>query len=128
LVPVGIHRRIGAGDMNRRLGALDEFGAHHLMARAVPAELVDRLHISDDGITVDDPRVSRIRVDVVGVGGGDAVGLLGVTIEGVTAAIVVILILLAVGIVSDSLLRLRKWLNKPPPGPDRGEPPDDGSD
>jgi hypothetical protein len=37
-----------------------------------------------------------------------------------TAAIVVVLALLGVGIVVDQLFRLRNWLNKPPPG----EPPD----
>jgi hypothetical protein len=42
----------------------------------------------------------------------------------VTAAIVVILILLAIGIVVESLLRLRKWLQKSPPGPKAEEPPD----
>jgi hypothetical protein len=43
----------------------------------------------------------------------------------VSAAIVVVLILLAIGIVVDSLLRLRRWLQKPPPGPHAEEPSDD---
>jgi hypothetical protein len=42
----------------------------------------------------------------------------------VTAAIVVILVLLAIGIVVDSLLRLRRWLQKSPPGPQAQQPPD----
>ncbi|MFZ0227895.1 MAG: hypothetical protein WA415_07105 [Mycobacterium sp.] len=41
-------------------------------------------------------------------------------------AIVVILILLAVGVVVGPLLRLRNWLQKAPPFPaDVSEPPDD---
>jgi hypothetical protein len=36
----------------------------------------------------------------------------------VTIAIVVILALVGVGILIDQLLRLRRWLNKPPPGGD----------
>jgi hypothetical protein len=44
----------------------------------------------------------------------------------VSAAIWVILILLAVGIVVESLLRLRKYLNSSPPSPDIKPPPDDG--
>jgi hypothetical protein len=44
----------------------------------------------------------------------------------VTAAIVVILALLAIGIVVESLLRLRNWLNKSPPGHDVQPPPDGG--
>jgi hypothetical protein len=44
----------------------------------------------------------------------------------VSAAIVVILILLAIGIVVESLLRLRKWLNNSPPGQDVHPPPDGG--
>jgi hypothetical protein len=43
----------------------------------------------------------------------------------VTAAIVVILALLAIGIVVESLLRLRNWLNNSPPGHDV-QPPADG--
>ncbi|WP_445164637.1 hypothetical protein ACTXG5_07715 [Mycobacterium sp. Dal123C01] len=43
-------------------------------------------------------------------------------------AIVVVLMLLGLGIVINQLLRLRKYLNDPPPGPlpgaDRVEPPD----
>jgi hypothetical protein len=42
-----------------------------------------------------------------------------------TAAIVVILALLAIGIVVESLLRLRKWLNNSPPRRDV-QPPHDG--
>ncbi|HXY65001.1 MAG TPA: hypothetical protein VEI45_11785 [Mycobacterium sp.] len=42
-----------------------------------------------------------------------------------SAAIVVVLILLAIGIVADSLLRLRRWLQKPPPGPSAQAPSDD---
>jgi hypothetical protein len=40
-----------------------------------------------------------------------------------TAIVVVVLALLAVGIVIDELLRLRKWLNKAPPNPKDHEPP-----
>jgi hypothetical protein len=47
---------------------------------------------------------------------------------GVTAAIVVILILVAIGTVADALLRLRKWLNKSPTGQDPPLPLDDGSE
>jgi hypothetical protein len=47
-----------------------------------------------------------------------------VTIEDVSAAIVVVLILVGIGIVVDQLLRLRKWLQKSPPGQDVQEPPD----
>jgi hypothetical protein len=43
----------------------------------------------------------------------------------VSVAIVLVLILLGIGIVVAPLLRLRKWLLKPPPsGPDAQEPPD----
>jgi hypothetical protein len=42
----------------------------------------------------------------------------------VTAAIVVVLTLLGVGIVIDQLFRLRNWLNKPPPSPDDHDTPD----
>lgn len=38
------------------------------------------------------------------------------------AIVVTLLILLAVGIVTDQLFRLRKWLNKPP-GEEPSEPP-----
>jgi uncharacterized membrane protein YqgA involved in biofilm formation len=48
--------------------------------------------------------------------------------EGVSAAIVVILILLAVGVVVGPLLRLRKWLKNSPPGQEFQPPPDDGSE
>jgi len=40
----------------------------------------------------------------------------------------VILILLAVGIVVESLLRLRKYLNSSPPGNDIKPPPDGGAE
>jgi hypothetical protein len=43
----------------------------------------------------------------------------------VSDAIVVVLILLAVGIVVESLLRLRKWLQNSPPLPRPKEPPED---
>jgi hypothetical protein len=36
----------------------------------------------------------------------------------------VVLMLLGIGIVVDQLLRLRKWLQKSPPGQDADEPPD----
>jgi hypothetical protein len=42
----------------------------------------------------------------------------------VSAAIVVVLMLLGIGIVIDQLLRLRKWLQKSPPGQDGQQPPD----
>jgi hypothetical protein len=51
-----------------------------------------------------------------------------VTIEGMNAAIVVILILLAVGIVVAPLLRLKKWLKSSPPGQEFQPPLDDGSE
>jgi hypothetical protein len=41
----------------------------------------------------------------------------------VSVAIVVISILLAIGIVVESLVRLRKWLQKSPPGPQAQQPP-----
>jgi hypothetical protein len=44
----------------------------------------------------------------------------------VSAAIWVVLILLAIGIVVESLLRLRKYLNTPPPSQDVKPPPDGG--
>lgn len=53
-----------------------------------------------------------------------ATNLRPVTIEDVSTAIVVVLILLGIGIVVDQLLRLRRWLQKPPPGRDAQEPPD----
>jgi hypothetical protein len=43
----------------------------------------------------------------------------------VSAAIWVILLLLALGIVVESLLRLRKYLNNSPPVPNPQEPSDD---
>ena len=39
----------------------------------------------------------------------------------VVIGIVVVLILLGIGIVTNQLLRLKKWLNDPPPDP---EPPE----
>lgn len=42
----------------------------------------------------------------------------------VTLAIVLTLALLSVGIVIDGLIRLRKWLNNPPPRDEDREPPD----
>ncbi|ODR14867.1 hypothetical protein BHQ16_02110 [Mycobacterium shimoidei] len=47
-----------------------------------------------------------------------------VTIEIVTTAIVVTLMLVAVGIVVDQLARLSKWLKQPPPDRD-AQPPDE---
>jgi hypothetical protein len=44
--------------------------------------------------------------------------------EYVTAAIVVTLILLGLGIVINGLLRLRKWLNNPPTLREGEEPPE----
>jgi hypothetical protein len=46
----------------------------------------------------------------------------------VSAAIWVILILLAIGIVVESLLRLRKYLNNSPPGQETKPPPDGGAE
>jgi hypothetical protein len=45
----------------------------------------------------------------------------------VSAAIVVVLMLLGIGIVVDQLLRLRKWLQKSPPGQDVQEPRDENT-
>jgi len=45
----------------------------------------------------------------------------------VTAAIVVVLILLGIGIVVAPLLRLREWLRQSRPGPETQEPPDGDS-
>jgi hypothetical protein len=46
----------------------------------------------------------------------------------IVVAIVVVLMLLAVGLVANQLLRLRKWLNAPPPdhapGEEGRQPPD----
>jgi len=44
-----------------------------------------------------------------------------------TAVIVVLLVLLAVGILANGLLRLRAWLQKVPPGQEL-QPPDDDED
>ena len=43
--------------------------------------------------------------------------------DAVTAAILVLVVLLAVGIVADQLFRLRDWLNRTPPNesPERGD-------
>jgi hypothetical protein len=46
----------------------------------------------------------------------------------VTAAIVVVLVLMALGIVVESLLRLRKWLNNSPPAQEFRPPRDDESE
>jgi hypothetical protein len=54
-----------------------------------------------------------------------AADLRAVTIDDVSVAIVVVLILLGIGVVAAPLLRLRKWLQKSPPsGRDAQEPPD----
>ncbi|HTZ13959.1 MAG TPA: hypothetical protein VMC78_10125 [Mycobacterium sp.] len=45
-----------------------------------------------------------------------------------SAAIWVVLILLAIGIVVESLLRLRKYLNSAPPGHDIKPPADGGAE
>jgi hypothetical protein len=47
-----------------------------------------------------------------------------VTIDGMSAVIWVVLVLLAIGIVVESLIRLRKWLNSAPPLPRPEEPPE----
>jgi len=47
-----------------------------------------------------------------------------VTMKDVSAAIVITLALLGVGIVVDQLFRLRKWLKNPPSGRNSREPPD----
>jgi hypothetical protein len=44
-----------------------------------------------------------------------------------TAVILVLLVLLAIGIVANGLLRLRRWLQNSPPGLEL-QPPDDGED
>jgi hypothetical protein len=46
----------------------------------------------------------------------------------VNAAIIVLLILLATGIVVSPLLRMRAWLNKPPPAQELQPPLDDEPD
>jgi hypothetical protein len=40
-----------------------------------------------------------------------------------TAILVAVLILAGIGIVIDSLFRLRNWLQRPPPGGEDREPP-----
>lgn len=45
-----------------------------------------------------------------------------------STAIFVAVALVAVGIVVDQLLRLRRWLNKSPPGQELQEPPSSGID
>jgi hypothetical protein len=47
------------------------------------------------------------------------------TIEDMNAAITVLLILLATGVVVTPLLRMRAWLNKTPPAQDLQLPPDE---
>jgi hypothetical protein len=51
-----------------------------------------------------------------------------VTIESVNAAIIVLLILLATGVVVSPLLRLRAWLKRSPPGQEFQPPPDEDAD
>jgi hypothetical protein len=46
----------------------------------------------------------------------------------VNAAIIVLLILLAIGVVVSPLLRMRTWLKKSPPAPELEPPPDEESD
>jgi len=49
-----------------------------------------------------------------------------VTMEHVTTAIVVtVLVLLALGIVINGLLRLKRWLNDSPAAPDTLKPPEE---
>jgi hypothetical protein len=47
------------------------------------------------------------------------------TIDEVNAAIIVLLILLATGIVVSPLLRMRAWLKKSPPAQELQPPPDE---
>lgn len=47
---------------------------------------------------------------------------------GVTAVIVVLLVLLAIGILANGLLRLRDWLKNSPPAQELQPPPDDELD
>jgi hypothetical protein len=51
-----------------------------------------------------------------------------VTIEIVNAAIIVLLILLAAGVVVSPLLRLRAWLKRTPPGQEFQPPPDEDAE
>jgi hypothetical protein len=51
-----------------------------------------------------------------------------VTIEIVNAAIIVLLILLATGVVVSPLLRLRAWLKRSPPGQEFQPPPDEDAE
>jgi hypothetical protein len=51
-----------------------------------------------------------------------------VTIEIVNAAIIVLLILLATGVVVSPLLRLRAWLKRTPPAQEFQPPPDEDAD
>jgi hypothetical protein len=48
-----------------------------------------------------------------------------VTIEIMNAAIIVLLILLATGVVVSPILRLRAWLKRSPPGQEFQPPPDE---
>jgi hypothetical protein len=48
--------------------------------------------------------------------------------ESVNAAIIVLLILLATGVVVSPILRLRAWLKRSPPGQEFQPPPDEDSD
>jgi hypothetical protein len=50
------------------------------------------------------------------------------TIERMNAAIIVLLILLATGVVISPILRLRAWLKRSPPGQEFQPPPDEDSD
>ncbi len=51
-----------------------------------------------------------------------------VTIEIVNAAVIVLLILLATGVVVSPLLRLRAWLKRTPPAQEFQPPPDEDAD
>jgi len=51
-----------------------------------------------------------------------------VTIEIVNAAIIVLLILLAAGVVVSPILRLRAWLKRSPPGQEFQPPPDEDAE
>lgn len=51
-----------------------------------------------------------------------------VTIEIVNAAVIVLLILLATGVVVSPLVRLRAWLKRTPPAQEFQPPPDEDAD
>ena len=51
-----------------------------------------------------------------------------VTIEIVNAAVIVLVILLAAGVVVSPLLRLRAWLKRSPPGQEFQPPPDEDAE